>query len=86
MATEASRILHQAGLNLVSTVIGPADPLRAIEDMANMRDGLYDVIVISTLPLGLSRWLRRDLPSRVRSRFGIEVEHVVSRPGIREVA
>ena len=85
-AAAASRVLHQAGLNLVSIVIGPADPLRAIEDMAKRRDGLYDVIVISTLPLGLSRWLRRDLPSRVRSRLGIEVEHIVSKPKVREVA
>ena len=85
-ATEASRVLRRAGLNLVSTIVGPADPMRAIEDTATRRDGLYEAIVISTLPLGLSRWLKRDLPSRVKSRLGIEVEHVVSRPRVREVA
>ena len=85
-AIEASRVLRQAGLNLVSSVVGPDDPMRAIEETAIRRDGLYEAIVICTLPLGLSRWLKRDLPSRVRSRLGIEVEHVVSRPRVREVA
>ncbi len=85
-AAEAARVLREAGLNLASTVIGPPDPLKAIEDTTRIRDGMYETIIISTLPLGLSRWLKRDLPNRVKSRLGIEVEHVVSRPRAREVA
>jgi hypothetical protein len=39
----------------------------------------YEAIVLSTLPQGLSRWLRRDVVSRVRREFpSIRVEHVVS--------
>jgi coproporphyrinogen III oxidase len=85
-AVEASRVLRQAGLNLVNTVVGPADPMKAIEDTAIRQDRQYEAIIISTLPLGVSRWLKRDLPSRVRSRLGVKVEHVVSTPPARRVA
>ncbi len=32
-----------------------------------LRDQLFDEIILSTLPPGLSRWLKMDLPSRVRT-------------------
>ena len=38
-AAEAARVLRAAGLNLVSTVTGPADPLKAVEDTARKRTG-----------------------------------------------
>lgn len=79
-AAEASRVLREAGLNLERTVIGQADPMKAIEETAQMRDSMYEAIVICTLPLGVSRWLKRDLPSRVQSRLGIRVEHIVAKP------
>ena len=85
-AVVASRVLREAGLNIESTVVGHADPMKAIEETAQMRDGMFEAVVISTLPLGLSRWLKRDLPSRVQSRLGIRVEHVVARPKARTTA
>jgi hypothetical protein len=40
----------------------------------------FDGIVLSTLPAGMSRWLRQDLPARVRRHYGIPVVHVISDP------
>ncbi len=39
-----------------------------------------DLILVSTLPLGSSRWLNMDLPHRLRRRFGIPVEYVMGKP------
>lgn len=38
-----------------------------------------DEVLVSTLPLGISRWLRTDLPSRLQRETGLPVDHVVSR-------
>lgn len=57
--------------------IGDANPILAIEDV--LRTAPFDEIVLSTLPPGLSRWLKLDLPHRVETAFGLPVTHVVSR-------
>jgi hypothetical protein len=57
--------------------IGDASPLEAIAD--HLRACPVDEIILSTLPVGVSRWLRQDLPTRVRARFGMPVTHVVAR-------
>jgi hypothetical protein len=51
----------------------------AIEDELRRPPG-YDAIIISTLPPGLSRWLRMDLPDRIQRKFGLPVIQVISRP------
>jgi hypothetical protein len=51
--------------------IGDTDPVKAIE--AVMASGPFDEIIISTLPLGVSRWLRLDVPHRVARRFKVPV-------------
>lgn len=58
--------------------VGDANPLLAIWDA--LRAGRFDHIIISTLPPGLSRWLKMDLPARVRSAFGLPVTDVTSEP------
>jgi hypothetical protein len=82
-ATEAARALRQAGLNLTDTVIGPPDPIRAIEEEHSSRCRSYSATIISTLPVGVSRWLRRDFPNRARNRLGIDVIHVVAKKPAR---
>ena len=42
-------------------------------------DMIFDEIVVSTLPAGVSRWLRLDLPRRLRRRCGLPVTVVESR-------
>jgi GABA permease len=59
-------------------VVGDHWPMAAIGDVLDREQ--FDEIIISTLPPGRSRWLRFDLPSRVRSSFGLPVTHVVAQP------
>jgi hypothetical protein len=56
--------------------VGDKNPILAIEDA--LRHTEFDEIILSTLPPGVSRWLKLDLPSRVAGRFDIPVTHVVS--------
>jgi len=58
--------------------VGDGNPMLALEDA--LREGRFDEIILSTLPPGISRWLRRDLPSRVADRFGLPVAHVMGEP------
>ena len=79
---EARRVLGNALPRLsdaagqeVSGSIGDAEPLMAIQDAVNL--GEYDEIIISTLPLGISRWLKLDLVSKARG-LGLPVTHVAA--------
>jgi cell pole-organizing protein PopZ len=58
--------------------IGDEAPLQAIADAVRERD--FDEIILSTLPPGLSRWLRQDLPHRVERTFEVTVSHVIGEP------
>jgi hypothetical protein len=42
-----------------------------------------DEIIVSTLPRGLSQWLRRDLPARLRRTCGIPVTHLSAEDAAR---
>jgi cell pole-organizing protein PopZ len=58
--------------------VADENPLEAIGDA--VRDREFDEIILSTLPPGLSRWLRQDLPHRVERTFEGTVTHVVAEP------
>jgi hypothetical protein len=74
------RLLRAAGCNVPEGRVGDEDPVLAIED--ELRRQRYAGIVISTLPPGLSRWLKLDIISRIQRRLPPErlVVHVVSNP------
>ncbi len=72
--TELQR-LHEAGAEADGEV-GDSDPFKAIRDVLAHKQ--FDEIILSTLPHGRSRWLRQDLPGRVKKKFGIPVTHIVS--------
>ncbi|MFL5858006.1 MAG: hypothetical protein ACJ77L_14875, partial [Solirubrobacteraceae bacterium] len=40
----------------------------------------YDEIVVSTLPTGVSKWLRIDVPHRLERLTGARVQHVETAP------
>lgn len=59
--------------------VGDADPLEAAR-LAHRRFGA-DEVIVCTLPLGVSRWLRGNLPKKVERSLGVPVLHVVEEPG-----
>jgi hypothetical protein len=67
--------LSSAAGQEVTGSLGDAEPLMAIEDAINL--GGYDEIIISTLPMGISRWLKLDLISKARG-LGLPVTHVLA--------
>jgi hypothetical protein len=54
--------------------VGDSDPVAAVQDAVNF--GKFDEIVISTLPLRASKWLKLDLPSKAQRASGLPVTHV----------
>jgi hypothetical protein len=67
--------LRQAGAKADGEV-GDADPLQAIRDVLEREQ--FDEIILATLPPGVSRWLRMDLPHRLQRSVDLPVTHVVS--------
>jgi hypothetical protein len=57
--------LRQLGAK-VDGEVGEADPVAAIKELLGRQE--VDEIILATLPQRRSRWLARDLPSRVRLR------------------
>jgi hypothetical protein len=66
--------MRQMGAD-ISGVVGDASPVLAINDV--LIEQPCDEIILSTLPPGVSRWLKRDLPHRVEQRFGLPVTTVI---------
>jgi hypothetical protein len=74
---EALELLRGAGLEVQGSV-GHADPIVAVTDAWDPMG--YDEIIISTLPMRFSKWLRAGLPERISRMTGAPVTHVVSEP------
>lgn len=58
--------------------VGDARPIDAIRDVM-LHAGPFDEIILSTLPPGISKWLRQDLPHRIQRTFEVPVSMVVAR-------
>jgi hypothetical protein len=56
--------------------LGDAEPLTAIADVLAQQP--FDEIIISTLPTGISRWLRMDLPHRAGRKFNLPVTTIIT--------
>ena len=87
---EAQRVLADALPKLsavagheVTGGLGDSEPLMAIQDAINL--GNFDEIIISTLPLGVSRWLKLDLVSKARA-IGLPVTHVLAPSDVEALA
>jgi hypothetical protein len=68
-------LLERAAGAHVEGRIGDHNPFDAVHDAVNI-DG-YDEIIISTLPARVSRWLRADLPSKLKP-LGIPITTVTA--------
>ena len=69
--------LRAEGANVTGEV-GDASPMPAIDDA--MRHETFDEVILSTFPPSISRWVKLDLPQRVKRRYHVPVTHVVSQP------
>lgn len=83
-AHETAEALMQAlettlGADVTRIAVGVEDPLQAIAQELRVHPG-YDALVISTLPLGASQWLRMDVVHQAGRKFGLPVHHVVGTP------
>jgi hypothetical protein len=67
--------LREEGLDVREAKVGDPDPLAAIQDECNFAE--YDELIVSTLPLKVSKWLRIDLPHKAGHATGLPVTHVV---------
>jgi hypothetical protein len=67
--------LREEGLDVAGAKVGDPDPLAAISDECNFSD--YDELIVSTLPLRISKWLHVDLPRKAGAATGLPVTHVV---------
>jgi len=72
LETALPKLSEVAGSEVTGS-LGDTEPLMAIHDAVNL--GSYEEIIISTLPLGVSRWLKLDLISKARG-LGLPVKHV----------
>lgn len=60
----------------VDGTVGDPDPMKAIQEVFSRRT--FDEIVLSTLPSGVSRWLRQDLPHKAERKFHLPVTVVTA--------
>ncbi len=74
---EALAMLREAGLE-VEGKVGSRNPIVAVDELWD--PGRYDEIVVSTLPLSSSKWLRAGLPERIGKLTGAPITHIVSQP------
>jgi hypothetical protein len=62
----------------VSGEVGDANPVYAVTTALRRVPFRCDGIIVSTLPAGVSRWLRIDAVSRIRREVELPVTHVES--------
>ena len=67
--------LHDRGFSAEGQV-GHPDPFTAVSRV--LADQRFDEIVLSTLPVSLSRWLDVDLPTRLERRFHLPVSTIAA--------
>jgi hypothetical protein len=57
--------------------VGDENPVYAASTALRELGFECDGIILSTLPKGVSRWMRMDVPSRMRREFDLPITHLV---------
>ena len=65
--------MRAEGLTVEGSV-GDTDPAAAVQDACNFSE--FDEIIISTLPLKVSKWIKMDLPSKAERATGLPVTNI----------
>jgi hypothetical protein len=71
---EALERFREAGVEITGE-IGDESPVLAVGDV--LRREPFDEIILSTLPPGASKWLKRDLPHKLARNYHLPVTHVI---------
>src|SRR3954462_12705939 len=75
-------LLDEAAGEHVEGIVGDTDPFVAVREALDRER--FDEVIVSTLPTHVSRWLRLDLPARVK-RLGLPVSVVTARQSTRQL-
>jgi hypothetical protein len=70
--------LRRAARGPVEALVRGEDPVTSVRDVVDTGD--FDEIIVSTLPPGMSKWLRRDLVNPVK-RLGLPVTAIIPGDG-----
>jgi hypothetical protein len=68
--------MRLGGVALERAIVGDPDPFAAVGDALHADE--YDEVVVSTLPRGISRWLKMSLPDRIRRAGELPVVQVTA--------
>jgi GABA permease len=71
--------LRGAGVT-VDGEVGDASPNLAVDDA--LRHRTVDGVIVCTLPIGMSRWLKLSLPDRIERKHKVPVTHLVIQPDL----
>jgi hypothetical protein len=74
---EALATLAEHGFTATGEV-GDANPVYAVGDVILREIGRFDEIILSTLPVGVSRWLADNMVRRLKRSTGLPVTHVIA--------
>lgn len=77
-AEMAAESWQRAGATVSRWDVGAQSPILAIEDAIRAHGETYDHLVVCTLPLGVSRWMKQDVVHQAERRTGLPVTHVVA--------
>jgi len=71
---------HLTSMGVAATgEVGSEDPYEAVKEVIG-RGESFDAVIVSTLPGGISRWLRLDLPRRIQRLVDVPVVSVEAEP------
>jgi hypothetical protein len=80
-AEAASQRMRASGIALDEVIVGDPDPFAAAGDVLHVGD--FAEVIVSTLPRGISNWLKLGLAARLSRAFEIPVTQVSAHPRAR---